>query len=79
METPWPTQKDVVGSGSAICSKIYEGVILPSQDQAGCHYCYHSQGDGQTEQVNQELEQYLHLFVNQRQDNWDELLPSAEF
>jgi hypothetical protein len=29
--------------------------------------------------VNQELEQYLHLFVNERQDNWDELLPMAEF
>ena len=40
---------------------------------------YHPQGDGQTEQVNQELEQYLSLFVNERQDNWDELLPLAEF
>ena len=25
---------------------------------------YHSQADGQTKHVNQELEQYLHLFVN---------------
>ena len=31
---------------------------------------YHPQGDGQTEQVNQELEQYLWLFINQRQDDW---------
>ena len=29
--------------------------------------------------MNQELEQYLWLFVNQRQDDWLELLPSAEF
>ena len=40
---------------------------------------YHLQGDGQMEWVNQELEQYLCLFVNKRQDNWDELLPLAEF
>ena len=40
---------------------------------------YHPQGDGQTERVNQELEQYLHLFVNQRQDDWTDLLPLAEF
>ena len=40
---------------------------------------YHPQGDGQMEQVNQELEQYLRLFTNQRQDDWDNLLPFAEF
>ena len=31
------------------------------------------------ERVNQELEQYLQLFVDERQDDWDELLPLAEF
>ena len=40
---------------------------------------YHPQGDGQMERVNQELEQYLRLFVNQRQKNWDDLLPLVEF
>ena len=40
---------------------------------------YHLQGDGQTEWVNQELEQYLRLFTNQRQDDWDDLLLFAEF
>jgi transposase InsO family protein len=40
---------------------------------------YHPQADGQTERVNQELEQYLRLFVSERQDDWDELLPMAEF
>jgi hypothetical protein len=40
---------------------------------------YHPQADGQTEHVNQELEQYLQVFVNKCQDNWDELLPMAEF
>jgi len=40
---------------------------------------YHPQGDGQMEWVNQELEQYLCLFTNQRQDDWVGLLPFAEF
>ena len=40
---------------------------------------YHPQGDGQMERVNQELEQFLQLFINQRQDDWDDLLPFVEF
>ena len=40
---------------------------------------YHPQGDGQTERVNQKLEQYLQLFINQRQDDWVGLLPLTEF
>ena len=40
---------------------------------------YHPQGDGQMERSNQELEQFLRFFINQRQDDWDNLLPFAEF
>ena len=40
---------------------------------------YHPQGDGQTKHVNQELKQYLRLFVNEQQDDWEELLLLAEF
>jgi len=40
---------------------------------------WHPQTDGQTERINQELDQYLRLFVNERQDNWYDLLPMAEF
>jgi hypothetical protein len=40
---------------------------------------YHPQTDGQTERVNQELEQYLRVFVGERQDDWYTLLPLAEF
>ena len=29
--------------------------------------------------MNQELEQYLCLFCNKWQDDWDELLPDVEF
>ena len=40
---------------------------------------YHSEGDGQTERVNQTLEQYLCIYCNYQQDNWAKLLPLAEF
>ena len=40
---------------------------------------YHPEGDGQTERVNQTLEQYLRCYCNFQQDNWSTLLPLAEF
>src|SRR5260221_758794 len=40
---------------------------------------YHPEGDGQTEQINQVLEQYLRAYTNYQQDNWAPLLPLAEF
>jgi len=40
---------------------------------------YHPEGDGQTERVNQTLEQYLCAYCNYQQDNWSELLLLAEF
>ena len=39
---------------------------------------YHPEGDGQTERTNQTLEQYIRVYCNYQQDNWDEL-PLAEF
>ena len=40
---------------------------------------WHPQTDGQMERVNQELDQYLRLFVNERQDDWYNLLSMVEF
>ena len=40
---------------------------------------YHPQTDGQTEQVNQELEIYLHFYINYQQDDWVKWLDQAEF
>ena len=47
--------------------------------EAASSTAYHPQTDGQTERVNQELEQFLWLFVSERQDDWHALLPLAEF
>jgi len=40
---------------------------------------FYPQTDGQTERMNQELEQYLRFFVEYRQKDWLEWLVSAEF
>jgi transposase InsO family protein len=38
---------------------------------------YHPRTDGQSERSNQWLEQYLHFWVNERQDDWAQYLPLA--
>ena len=40
---------------------------------------YHPQTDGQTERINQELEQYLRVFIDYRQEQWPDWLGTAEF
>ena len=40
---------------------------------------FHLQTDGQIEQINQELEQYLRFFIEYRQRDWLEQLVIAEF
>jgi hypothetical protein len=40
---------------------------------------FHPQTDGQTERVNQVVEQHLRIFCDYLQDNWVDLLPLAEF
>ena len=40
---------------------------------------FHLQTDRQTEQINQELEQYLQFFIDHRQKDWLEWLASIEF
>jgi len=40
---------------------------------------YHPQTNGQTERVNQEIKQYLRMFVSHRQNDWLEWIMCAEF
>ena len=40
---------------------------------------YHPQTNRQMERVNQELEQYLRVFINHRQEQWPDWLGTAEF
>jgi len=40
---------------------------------------YHPQTDGQIERINQELEQYLRVFIDHRQEQWPDWLGIAKF
>ena len=40
---------------------------------------FYSQTNGQTERINQELEQYLRIFIDHRQEQWPDWLGIAEF
>jgi len=46
---------------------------------SGLTTAYHPQANGQTERMNKEVESYLRLFCGKRQDDWVDLLPTAEF
>ena len=54
--------------------------LLESYDIKGnCSTAFHPESDGQTEWVNQILEQYLRIYCDYHQDDWSQLLPLAEF
>ena len=40
---------------------------------------FHTETDGQTERVKQTIVQYLRHYCSWKKDDWDELLPMAEF
>lgn len=40
---------------------------------------YHPQTDRQVERINQEIEQYLRIFINHHQSDWVDWLPMAAF
>ena len=40
---------------------------------------YHPQTDGQTKHINQELKEYLGICVNEKQNDWVNWLPIAQF
>lgn len=47
--------------------------------EANASTAYHPQTDGQTERINQEVEQYLRVWCHHRQDDWADLLALAEY
>ena len=44
-----------------------------------CSTAFHPQTDGQTERMNQTVEQYLQVYVNYEQNDWTKHLPMAQY
>ena len=71
---------DIVSDrGSKFVSKFWRTVTNKLGITASLSTAYHPQSDGQTERVNQTLEQYLRIYCAYQQDDWHEWLPLAEF
>ena len=72
--------QDIVSDrGPIFTSKFWRAFCSGLGVKLNFSTAYHPQSDGQTERVNQVLEQYLRMFVNYQQDNWSQMLYKAEF
>ena len=72
-----PTQI-ITDRDKLVVSKFWQSLMDLMGVQHKLSTAYHPQTDGQTERLNQMLEQYLRNYVNYQQDNWVELLPVAQ-
>jgi len=65
--------------GSLFTSDFWRRVTEALGISRNLSTAFHPQTDGQTERANATLEQYLQEYGNYQQDDWERLLPIAEF
>ncbi|KAK4684314.1 putative transposase, partial [Tremellales sp. Uapishka_1] len=65
--------------GSEFTSSFWKSLASNLGIQSNFSTAFHPQTDGQTERVNQSLEQYIRLYTNYKQSDWSKWLPLAEF
>ena len=74
------TPTDIVSDqGKHFISRFWRSLCQLLGIKANLSTAYHPEMDGQTERVNQILEQYLRVYINYQHDDWLNLLPFAEF
>ncbi|GAA5988531.1 hypothetical protein JCM11641_003305 [Rhodosporidiobolus odoratus] len=72
--------EDIVSDrGAVFDSAFWQTLTRLTRQKLSMSTAYHPQSDGITERLNQTLEQYLRMFVNYQQDDWQSLLPLAAF
>ncbi|MBW0590108.1 hypothetical protein O181_129823, partial [Austropuccinia psidii MF-1] len=65
--------------GSLFVSSFWTNLCQQLNISRDLSTAYHPETDGQTERVNQILEQYLRMYFSYHQDDWNTWLPLAEF
>jgi len=65
--------------GSLFTSDFWKRVTEALGISCNLSTAFHPQTDGQTERANATLEQYLRAYCNYQQDDWERLLPNADF
>ena len=69
----------VLDRGPQFATELMRELNKMLEIQTKLSTAFHLQTDRQTEQINQELEQYLQFFIDHRQKDWLEWLASTEF
>jgi hypothetical protein len=65
--------------GATFVSEFWKSLMTALSINSALSTAYHPQTDGQTERMNQVLEDYLRHYCSYYQDNWDKCLDMAEF
>ena len=63
-------QKVISDQGSQFVSSFMRNLYNLLRIEANPSMAYHPQTDRQTEGMNQELEEYLRIYVNKKQNDW---------
>ena len=72
-------RKVISDQGPQFISRFMKELYKNLRTKANPSMAYHPQTDRQTERVNQELEEYLQIYINQKQNDWVDWLLIAQF
>src|SRR3981189_3114625 len=72
-------RKTISDRGPQFAAQFMRDLYTMTGIESNLSTAYHPQTNGQTQCINQEVGQYLRIFVNERQTDWLDWLPSASF
>ncbi len=73
------SKKFIINRDKLFTSKFWETLTAELEINHKMSTAYHSQTDRQSKQMNQMIETYLRHYVNKNQNNWVQLLLTAQF